>query len=66
MDPERDQLESPSASTGFETSGQRCHPNWETRRTTAAGCLTAGVSSNFGGTLFPAQKSLLGNEPTAN
>ena len=49
MDPERDQLESSSASTGFETPGQQCHPNWETGRTTAAGCLPAGVGSIFGG-----------------
>ena len=48
MDPERDQLESPSASTGFKTPGQQCHSNWEIGRTTAAGCLTAGVGSNFG------------------
>ena len=52
MDPERDQLESPSASTSFETSGQQCHPNWETRRTTAAGCLPAGVGSNMGRNTF--------------
>ena len=49
MNPERDQLEPLSASTGFETSGQQCHPNWETRRTTATGCLTGGVGSNVGG-----------------
>ena len=39
MDPAQPQLESPSASTGFETHGPQCHPNWETGRTTAAGCL---------------------------
>ena len=49
MDPEQDQLEPPSASTGFETPGQQCHPNWETGRTTAAGYVTAGVVSNLGG-----------------
>ena len=53
MDPERDQLESPSAGTGFETPGQQCLPNWETERTTAAGCLPVGVGSNYGETLFP-------------
>ena len=37
MDLEQDQLESPSASTGFETPGRQCHPNWETGQTTAAG-----------------------------
>ena len=29
MDPDRGQLESPSAGTGFETPGQQCLPNWE-------------------------------------
>ena len=29
MDPERNQLESTSAGTGSETSGQQCLPNWE-------------------------------------
>ena len=43
MNPEPDRLKSPSASTGFETPGQHCHPNWETGRTTTAGCLPAGV-----------------------
>ena len=48
MDPERDELESPSAGTGLETPGQQCPPNegiWETGRTTASGILTAGVGS---------------------
>ena len=49
MDPEQDQLEPPSASTGFKTPGQQRHPNWETGRTTAAGYLTAGVGSSLGG-----------------
>ena len=49
MDPEQNQLEPPSASTGFETPGQQCHPNWKTERTTAAGYLTAGMGSNLGG-----------------
>ena len=47
-DPERDELEPPSAGTGFETPGQQCHPIRETGRTTADGCLTAGVGSNMG------------------
>ena len=51
-DPERDQLESPSAGTGVETPGQQCHPNWETGRTTASGCLPVDVGSNFGGYNF--------------
>ena len=48
MDPERGELESPSAGTGFETPGQQCHLIWETGRTTADGFLTAGVGSNVG------------------
>ena len=53
MDPEPDQLEPPSASTGFETPGQQCLPSWEAGRTTAAvGCLPLGVSSSFGGSTF--------------
>ena len=48
MNSEPDRLKSPSASTGFETPGQHCHPNWETGLTTAAGCLPAGVGLNLG------------------
>ena len=48
MDPEQDQLEPPSASTGLETPGQQCHPNWETGQTAATGCLPAGVGLSFG------------------
>ena len=54
MDPERGELESSSAGTGFETPGQQCPPNegiWETGRTTADGILTAGVGSNQGGNI---------------
>ena len=50
MDPERGELESPSAGTGLETPGQQCPPNegtWETGRTTADGFLTAGVGSTL-------------------
>ena len=46
MDPERDQLESPSAGTGFDTPGQQCHSNWGTGRIPAEGCLFVGVGSN--------------------
>ena len=52
MDPERGELESPSAGTGLETPGQQCPPNggtWETGRTTADDVLTAGVGPNQGG-----------------
>ena len=48
VDPERDELESPSVSIGFETPGQQRHSIWETGRTTAGGFLTAGVGSNLG------------------
>ena len=53
-DPERGELESPSAGTGLETPGQQCPPNegrWDQERTTAAGFLTAGVGSNQGGNI---------------
>ena len=52
MDPERGELESPSAGTGLETPGQQCPPNegiWEQGRTTANGFLTADVDSSQGG-----------------
>ena len=47
-----DQLQSPSAGTGFETPGQQCLPNWETGRTTAVACLSVGVGSKSGGDTF--------------
>ena len=53
-DPERGELESPSAGTGLETPGQQCPPNegtWDQGRTTASGILTAGVGSNQGGNI---------------
>ena len=56
MDPERGQLESRSAGTGFETPGQQCLPNWEMGQTTVDGCLLAGVSSNLGGNVFPLEE----------
>ena len=52
MDPERYQLEPPSASTGFETPEQQCPPNGETGRTTTDGCLLVGVGSNLGGNIY--------------
>ena len=42
IDPERGELESPSAGTGLETPGQQCPPNegtWDQGRTTADGFL---------------------------
>ena len=48
INPERDELESPSAGTDFETPGQQFHLIWERGRTTTDGVLTAGVSSNLG------------------
>ena len=55
MDPERGELESPSAGTGLETPGQQCPPKEGTLdqgRTPAGGFLTAGVGSNQGGNIF--------------
>ena len=55
MDPERAELESPSAGTGLQTPGQQCPPNegtWDQGRTTASGFLTAGVDSSQGGNIF--------------
>ena len=52
MNPERDELESPSAGTGLETPGQQCPPNegkWEKGRTIADGYLLVGMGSNQGG-----------------
>ena len=49
MDPERGELEPPSAGTGLETPGQRCPPNegpWEKGRTIADGNLVVGMGSN--------------------
>ena len=60
MDPEPNQLESPSASTGFEITRQQCHPTWETGRTTAAGCLTPGVGSNLGGDTSSPSERVIG------
>ena len=62
MDPERGELESPWADTGFETPGQKCPPNegtWDQGRTTADGFLTADVGLNQGGNIFsPTTKSV--------
>ena len=55
IDPERGELESPSAGTGLETPGQQCPPNegtWDQGRITASGFLTAGVDLNQGGNIF--------------
>ena len=58
MDPEPDQLESPSTGTGFETPEQQCPPNEGAGRTTADGCLLFVVSSNLGEKIFPPRKAL--------
>ena len=60
MNPERDQLEPPSARTGFETLKQQCLPNWETGRTTAADYLPVGVGSKFEGNPFSVVKPAVG------
>ena len=66
LDPERGELESPSAGTGLETPGQQCPPNEGTRdqgRTTACGFLTAGVDSNQGGNIFSLRRKAGTREP---
>ena len=48
-DPERGELEPPSAGTGLETPGQQSHPNegtWEKGRTIADGYSLVGMGSN--------------------
>ena len=60
MDPERGQLESPPAGTGFETPEQQCLPNWEMRRTTIDDCLLIGVSSNLGENTFSLTELVIG------
>ena len=60
IDPESDQLESPSAGTGFETPGQQCHPNWGTGRITAEGFFLVGVGSNLGGDMFLPTERVIG------
>ena len=48
MDPERGELEPPSAGTGLETPGQQCPPNegtWEKGRTIAGDHLLVGMGS---------------------
>ena len=60
MDPERDQLESPSAGMGFETPGQQCPPNGGTGRITAESCLLVGVGSNLGGNIFSPAERVIG------
>ena len=51
MDPERGELEPPSAGTGLETTGQQCPPNegtWEKKRAIADGYSLVGMGSNQG------------------
>ena len=60
VDPEQDQLESPSAGTAFETPGQQCLPNGGTGRITAEGCLLVSVGSNLGGNTFSPTERIIG------
>ena len=60
MYPERDQLEPPSAGTGFKTPRQQCLPNWEMGRTTGDDCLLVGVSSNLGENTFSLTELVIG------
>ena len=51
MNPERDELESSSAGTGLEMTGQQCPPNegtWEKEQTIADSYLLVGMGSNQG------------------
>ena len=51
MDPELEELESPSAGTGLKTPGQQGPPNegmWQQERTNANGFLTSGVDLSQG------------------
>ena len=66
MDPERGELESPSAGTGLETPGQQCPPNegtWDQGRTTTFGFLTVGVDSNQGENFFQLRRKAGTREP---
>ena len=68
MDPEQDQLESPSAGTGLETPGQQCHSNGETLetgRTIADGYLLVGMDSNQGGDTSPPTERIGTRDGTA-
>ena len=52
MDPERGELEPPSAGTGLETPGQQCPPNeetWDQGRIIADGYSLVDMGSNQGG-----------------
>ena len=56
-----DQLESPSADTGFEALGQQCLSNWEMEQTsTGDGCLLVGVRSNLGENMFSLAELVIG------
>ena len=55
MDPERGELEPPSAGTGPETPGQQCPPNegtWKKGRTIADGYSLVGMGPNQGGNII--------------
>ena len=60
MDPERGQLESPSAGMGDETPGRQCLPNWEMGQTTVDRCLLVDVSSNLEENDFPLEELGIG------
>ena len=69
MDPELEELESPSAGTGLKTPGQQCPPNegiWETGRTTASGILTAGAGSSKKGNISSTTERATSTRTTAD
>ena len=61
-DPERDQLKSPSAGTGFETPGQHRLPNRAIGRMTAEGYLLVDVGSNLGENTFSPIEHMVGTQ----
>ena len=67
MDPERGELEPPSAGMGLETPGQQCPPNegtWEKGRTIADGSLLDGMGSNQGGDISHPRRNAWTREPS--
>ena len=66
MDPERGELEPPSAGSGLETPEQQCPPNegtWEKGRTIADGYLFVGIGSNQEGDFLHPRRNAWTREP---
>ena len=58
INPERDQLESPSAGTGFETPGQQYLPNWATDEPLPTATWSPAQVRIWGEAFFPSQNAL--------